>query len=99
MLWQTPQTYRAAILQGAICEPAIALGSDLHVVGSLYQESFLKVPRSLVHVGNAVLAVVGDILRAFSRQEAQEGHLDVGRVRSQVLISIAELERDQEDRG
>lgn len=84
-------THRAAILQNSIREPAVALSPDLHVVGALDEQGFLEVASSFVQVGNAVLAVVGDVLGALGGQQAQEGHLDVGSVRSQVVISIAEL--------
>lgn len=91
-LCRRPATYRAAVLQDAVGEPAVALGSDLHVVGSLDEDGFLQVARLLVHVGDAVLAVVGDVLGALGGQEAQEGHLDAGGVGGQVLIAVAELE-------
>ena len=84
-------THRAAILQNGVCEPAVALSPDLHIVGALDEQSLLEVASSFVQVGNAVLAVVGDVLRALGGQQAQEGHLDVGGVGSQVVISIAEL--------
>lgn len=91
-LCRRPATYRAAVLQDAVGEPAVALSSDLHVVGSLDEDGFLQVARLLVHVGDAVLAVVGDVLGALGGQEAQEGHLDAGGVGGQVLIAVAELE-------
>lgn len=45
----------------------------------------------LVHVGHAVFAVVGDVLRSLGRHQAQEGQLDghVGRVGA--LAAILEL--------
>ena len=84
-------THRAAILQNSIREPAVALSPDLHVVGALEEQGLLEVARGFVQVGDAVLAVVGDVLGALGGQQAQEGHLDVGGVGSQVVISIAEL--------
>ena len=59
---QRRATDRAAILADAVGETAVALGSDLDVVGSLQQEGLLQVAGGLVHVGDAVLAVVGDVL-------------------------------------
>ena len=84
-------THRAVILQNGVCEPAVTLSPDLHVVGALDEQSLLEVASSFVQVGNAILAVVGDVLGALSGQQAEEGHLDVGGVGSQVVISIAEL--------
>lgn len=84
-------THRAAILQDSVCEPAVALSPDLHVIGALDEQGLLEVASRFVQVGDAVLAVVGDVLGALGGQQAQEGHLDVGSVRSQVVISIAEL--------
>lgn len=87
----SPPPYRAAVLQDAVGEPAVALGSDLHVVGALDEEGFLQVARLLVHVGDAVLAVVGDVLGALGGQQAEEGQLDAGGVGRQALIAVAEL--------
>ena len=84
-------THRAAILQNSICEPAVALSPDLHIIGALDEQGLLEVAGCFVQVGNAVLAVVGDILRALGGQQAEEGHLDVGSVGSQVVITVAEL--------
>ena len=83
--------YLAAIFQHAVCEAAIAFSSDLNVVGALQQHSLLQVARSLVHVGDAVLAVVGDVLGSVCGQQPQESQLDVGAVAWLVIISIAEL--------
>ena len=40
-------------------------------------QGLLEVAGRGVHVGDAVLAVVGDVLRCLGRHETQEGHLDV----------------------
>lgn len=91
-LWQLQQpTHRAAILQHRIREPAVALSPDLHIIGTLDEQGLLEVASCFVQVGYAVLAVVSDVLGAFSGQQAQEGHLDVGSVGSQVVIPVAEL--------
>lgn len=71
------KTHRAAILADAVCEAAVALGSDLDVVGSLEQQGLLQVSGGGVHVGDAVLAVVCDVLRGLVAHQAHEGHLDV----------------------
>lgn len=84
-------THRTAILQDSIREPAVALSPDLHVVGALDEQGLLEVASCFVQVGDAVLAVVGDVLGALGGQQAQEGHLNIGSVGSQVVISIAEL--------
>ncbi|TNN82198.1 hypothetical protein EYF80_007566 [Liparis tanakae] len=38
-------SYRAAVLHYAVSEAAVALGSDLHVVGALQQNGLLQVAR------------------------------------------------------
>jgi len=81
----------AAILNHAICKAAVALCSDLHIIGALQQNGLLQVSCGLVHVSHAVLAVVGDGLRGLSRQQSQEVQLDAGSTRSLAAISIAEL--------
>lgn len=88
----SPPPYRAAVLQDAVGEPAVALGPDLHVVGALDEEGFLQVARLLVHVGDAVLAVVGDVLGALGGQQAEEGQLDAGGGGGKALIAVAELQ-------
>ena len=81
----------AAILQHAVCEATVALCADLHIVGALQQQSLLQVACGLVHVGNAVLAVVSEVLGCFSGQEPQEGQLDCCSVGSRAILSVAEL--------
>ena len=68
-------THRAAILQNGVCEPAVALSPDLHIVGALDEQSLLEVASSFVQVGNAVLAVVGDVLRALGGQQAESSEV------------------------
>ncbi len=84
-------THLAAILKYSICKAAVALCSDLHIIGALQQNGLLQVAYGLVHVSNAVLAVVGDGLSGLSRQQSQEVQLDGGSTRSLAAISIAEL--------
>lgn len=84
-------THLTAILKHAICKAAVALCSDLHIIGALQQNGLLQVACGLVHVSNAVLAVVGDGLSGLSRQQSQEVQLDAGSTRSLAAISIAEL--------
>lgn len=88
---QSVRSYRAAVLQRAVREAAVALGSDLHVVGALQQKSLLQVARGGVHVGHAVLTVVGEVLRSLGGQQPQEGHLNGSSVNCQAVITIAEL--------
>lgn len=83
--------YRAAILHHAVSEAAVALSSDLHVVGALQQHGLLQVARRSVHVGHAVLTVVGEVLRSLGGQQSQEGHLNGGGVGCQAVITIVEL--------
>ncbi len=89
-------THLAAILKYSICKAAVALCSDLHIIGALQQNGLLQVACGLVHVSNAVLAVVGDGLSGLSRQQSQEVQLDAGSTRSLAAISVAELlEKDK----
>lgn len=46
----------------------------------------------MVHVGNAVLAVVGDVLGGTAGEDAQEGQLNFGDILWKLRISIAELQ-------
>lgn len=64
---------RATVFGNAICEAAVALSSDFDLIGALKENGLLQVASLLVHVGDAVLAVVGDVLRGFSGHETQEG--------------------------
>lgn len=84
-------SYRAAVLQHAVSKAAVAFGSDLHVVGALQQHGLLQVARRGVHVGHAVLAVVGEVLGSLSGQQPQERHLNGGSVGCQAVITIVEL--------
>lgn len=86
------KTHRAAVLADAVCEAAVALGSDLDIVGSLEQQGLLQVSGGGVHVGNAVLAVVCDVLRGLVGHQAHEGHLDVDILRIGSIHAILELQ-------
>lgn len=61
-------THRAAVLQGRVREPAVALSPHLHIIGALDEQGLLEVAGSFVQVGDAVLTVVGDVLRALGGQ-------------------------------
>lgn len=91
------RTHRAAILADAVCEAAVALGSDLDVVGALEKQGLLQVASGGVHVGDAVLAVVCDVLRGLVGHQAHEGHLDADVLGISSLAAILEL-RDGERR-
>lgn len=91
-------SYRAAVLQHAVGEAAVALSSDLHVIGALQQHSLLQVARGGVHVGHAVLAVVGEVLRSLSGKQPQERHLDGGGVWCQTVIAVVELLTGKENK-
>lgn len=84
-------THRAAIFSDAVCEAAVAFCSDLNLIGALQQQSLLKVACGLVHVGNAVLAVICNVLGGLSGHKAQEGKLDVNILRVGALAAILEL--------
>lgn len=86
-------THRAAIFSDAVCEAAVAFCSDLNLIGALQQQSLLKVACGLIHVGNAVLAVICNVLGGLSGHKAQEGKLDVDVLRRGALAAIFELKR------
>ncbi len=86
-------THRAAVLADSVCEAAVALRSDLDVVGALQEQSLLQVACALVHVGDAVLAVVGDVLRSLVGHQTHEGQLDVNILWIRALAAILELHR------
>lgn len=90
-MWTSSQTYRATVLADAVCEAAVALGSDLNVVGALEQQGLLQVAGGRVHVGNGVLAVVCDVLRGLVGHQAHEGHLDAHILGISSLAAILEL--------
>ncbi len=85
------RAHRAAILADAVCEAAVALGSDLNVVGALEKKSLLQVAGGGVHVGDAVLAVVCDVLRGLVGHQAHEGHLDADVLGISSIAAILEL--------
>lgn len=86
-----PGTHRAAVVGDTVGEAAVALGPDLDLVGTLEEQGLLEVAGLLVHVGHAVLAVVGDVLGGLGGHQAQEGQLDghIGRIGA--LATILEL--------
>ena len=58
----------------------------------------LEVAGRGVHVGDAVLAVVGDVLRCLGGHKTQEGHLDVDILWLRALAAVLEL-CGKEDEG
>jgi len=86
------KTHRAAILADAVCEAAVALGSDLDVIGALEKQGLLQVSGGRIHVGNAVLAVVCDVLRGLVGHQAHEGNLDADILRISFTAAILELQ-------
>lgn len=96
LIVSTTVSHRASILQDAVGEAAVALCSDLNLVGALEEQSLLEVSGSGIHVGDAVLAVVGDILGGLSGHETQEGQLDVDILWQRTLAAILELRRKEE---
>ena len=89
----------AAILQHAVCEATVALGADLHLIGSLEQQGLLQVARGLVHVGHTVLAVVRDVLGRLGGQQPQEGQLDVGGDGGRAFLGVVELQGGRRTSG
>merc|ERR1712208_85876 len=70
---------------------AVALGSQLHVVGALEQHGLLQVAALVVHVCHAVLAVVCDVLAGLVGQQAHEGQLCGHALVAQSLVVVGEL--------
>ncbi len=84
-------THSAAILQHGEGEAAVALGPQLHIVGALEHHSLLQVAALTIHVGNTVLAVVGDVLASLVGQQAHEGQLGGHALGAEGLIVVGEL--------
>lgn len=93
-----PITHRATILGDSIEEAAVALCSDLDLVGALEEQSVLQVAGLRVHVSHAVLAVVGDVLGSFSGHQPQEGQLNGNVSWVGSLTTIFELPWEMEGR-
>lgn len=70
-----PITHGAAINKHGVGEPAVALGDKLDVVGALQKHGLVQAACLLVQVGDAVLAVVGDVLGGTAGQQAHESEL------------------------
>lgn len=60
-------THRATILSNAVCESTVAFCSDFNLIGTLQQDGLLQITSFFVHVGNAVLTVVCDVLCCLGR--------------------------------
>lgn len=85
-------THRAAVHKGAVGEATVAFAPEFDLVGALEEQGLLEVASLLVHVGYAVLAVIGDVLGGLGGHQAQEGQLDsdIGGVGA--LASVLELQ-------
>lgn len=70
-----PITYGAAICKDSVGEPAVALSYQFDIVGTLQNHSLIQAASLLIQVCDAVLAVVGDVLRCTVGQQAHEGEL------------------------
>lgn len=92
------ETHRAAILKGAVGEATVAFAPELDLVGALEEQGLLKVASLLVHVGYAVLAVIGDVLGGLGGHQAQEGQLDSNIIGIGALASILELHGPERER-
>lgn len=84
-------THRAAIHKRAVGESTVAFAPELDLVGALEEQGLLEVASLLVHVGYAVLAVIGDVLGGLGGHQAQEGQLDSDIGRIGTFASILEL--------
>jgi hypothetical protein len=87
-------TYGAAILQDSVSEAGVALNLDLLSVGALEDQSLLQVACGSVIHGHAVLAVVGDILDALLRKQADQPNLNGYGVGQLLLVAVAKLESE-----
>lgn len=68
-------TYSTAIFQNCIHVFAVSFSLDLSFHRAHQLQGFFNVPTGLIHVGNAVLAVVGDVLRGMVGQQTHESKL------------------------
>lgn len=68
-------TYRAAIHKDSVSEPAVSLGDKFNIIGALQNDSLIQAASLLIQVGDAVPAVVGDVLGSAVGQQAHEGKL------------------------
>lgn len=86
------KTYSAGVFHHGVSEAVVSLGLELQVVGGFEDDGLLQVARLLVLVAHRVLAVVGDGLRRFFGQQANEGHLHSQRVCRLVFVAVGELQ-------
>lgn len=86
-------THSAAVLQHGEGEATVALSPQLHIVGALEQHSLLQVAALTIHVGNAVFAVVGDVLASLVGQQAHEGQLGGHALLAEGLIIVGKLQQ------
>lgn len=93
------ETHRAAVLKGAVGEATVAFTPELDLIGALEEQGLLKVASLLVHVGYAVLAVIGDVLGGLGGHQAQEGQLDSNIGGVGALASISKLQGQREGGG
>ena len=85
-------TYCTAIFQNCIHVFAVSFSLDLSFHRAHQLQGFFNVPTGLIHVGNAVLAVVGDVLGGTAGEDAEECQLNFRDILREVRISIAKLE-------
>lgn len=85
-------THSAAVLQHGEGEAAVALCPQLHIVGASEHHSLLQAAALSIHVGNAVLAVVGDVLASLVGQQAHEGQLGGHALGAKGLVVVGKLQ-------
>lgn len=82
---------RAAIFKNVESESAVALCSEFNVIGSLKKQGLFQVAIFSIHVGNAVLAVVCDVLGGIVSQQTHEGELSGHILGSDTFLVVFEL--------
>lgn len=92
-------THRAAVLQDCVCELAVSLSLEFAFIGAHQPQGFLHVPAGVVHVRDAVLAVVRDVLGGPAGQQAEEGELHVQDVIGELRVAVAELRGQHSQRS
>lgn len=84
-------THSATVLHHREGETAVALSPQLHIVGAGKHHSLIQAAALSIHVGNAVPAVVGDVLASLVGQQAHEGQLGGHALRADGLVIVGEL--------
>lgn len=84
-------TYSAAILQNCVREFAVSFSLKFTFIWPHQFQGFLYIPTGMIHVCNAILAVIGDILGGPAGKKSEECQLDIEDIFGKFRIAIAKL--------